>query len=174
MLAHAHRVLLKVYRWFPRGTRRRLVRVIAPSFTVGAVCVIERPDGARLLVRQAYRNGWGLPGGLIKRGEEAFDCVRREVFEEVGLRVEVEGEPAVVVDPGPQRVDVVYKALPLTFEEAAEARPCSPEIDEVGWFPVEEPPVIQHETESALAALARVELEMSSVMAEDPSGASAR
>lgn len=163
VLAHAHRVLLKVYRWFPRGVRRRLVRALAPSFTVGAICQIERADGARLLVRQAYRNGWGLPGGLIKRGEEAADCVRREVFEEVGLRVEVTSAPAVVVDPAPQRVDVVYRARPLSLEEAEAARPSSPEIDEVGWFPADQLPVLQHETVSALVALARLDGEATSL-----------
>lgn len=134
--------------------------MFSASFTVGAVCVIDREDGARLLVRQAYRNGWGLPGGLIKRGEEAVNCVRREVFEEVGLRVKVDGEPAVVVDPGPQRVDVVYKSRLLSFEEADAARPCSPEIDEVGWFAVGELPELQHETVSALVALTRLDSEV--------------
>lgn len=146
-----------MYRWFPRGVRRRLVRMFAPSFTVGAICLVERVDGERLLVRQAYRTGWGLPGGLIKRGEEARDCVRREVLEEVGLEVTVDRGPTVVVDPAPQRVDVVYKARPLTLEEARSARPCSPEIDEVRWFPPSALPVLQHETRSALAALARLE-----------------
>ena len=46
-----------------------MVRRITPSFTVGAACIIERDDGAVLLVRQVYRRGWGMPGGLARRKE---------------------------------------------------------------------------------------------------------
>lgn len=156
MLARAHKALLKLYKRFPRGVRRRVVRVIAPSYTVGAICVIERADGGVLLVRQAYRRGWGLPGGLTKRGEDIADCARREVLEEVGLDVELVGEPAVVVDPKPRRIDVVYRALPLDYVASAEVVPTSPEIDEVRWFLREELPQLQHETVGALVALARL------------------
>ncbi|HEX5946544.1 MAG TPA: hypothetical protein VFY82_09715, partial [Acidimicrobiales bacterium] len=61
MIAATQRALLRVWRRIPRLMRRWIVRVIAPSFTVGAACVIERDDGAILLVRLVYRNGWGLP-----------------------------------------------------------------------------------------------------------------
>lgn len=157
MLNRAQRVLLKLYRMMPRKVRRQIVRTAAPSFTVGAICVIHRDDGAQLLVRQAYRDGWGLPGGLIKRGETTADCARREVYEEVSLRIDVVGEPSVVVDPAAQRVDIVYRAKVLSPEEAAAAVPSSPEIDELGWFPPDELPKLQHETISALAARARSE-----------------
>lgn len=156
MLARAHKALLKVYKRFPRGVRRRVVRFIAPSFTVGAVCVIERADGRMLLVRQAYRRGWGLPGGLTKRGEDIAECARREVLEEVGLTAELVGEPAVVVDAKPRRIDVVYRARVAVDAGAADVVSTSPEIDEVGWFSREELPDLQHETVGALVALARL------------------
>ena len=82
------------------------------SFTVGGLCVVERADGRVLLVRHGYRPRWGLPGGFLKRGEIPTDGARREVFEEVGLRVELLGEPAVVVSPEWRRVDVVFRARP--------------------------------------------------------------
>src|SRR5690606_9648623 len=91
---------------------RRIVRAVSPSFTVGAMCFIERPDGALLLVRHSYRDRWGVPGGLLQRGEDVEEGARREVREEVGLEVELLGEPAVVVDAAPQRVDVVFRARP--------------------------------------------------------------
>ena len=67
--ARTYRLALRVFRLFPRSVRRITVRTVSPSYTVGAICVIERPDGAILLVRQAYRKKWGIPGGLLKRGE---------------------------------------------------------------------------------------------------------
>src|SRR4051794_34493353 len=150
-----HRLLLRMFRQAPPWLRRRFVRLIAPSFTVGAICHIERADGSVLLVRQAYRNSWGIPGGLLQRGEAPADAARREVFEEVGLRIELIGEPAVVVDADPQRIDVVFRARPLIEADADQARPSSPEIAEVRWFRADALPELQTETGQALVALAR-------------------
>ncbi|MCU1453365.1 MAG: putative MutT/NUDIX-family protein [Acidimicrobiales bacterium] len=155
MLARLHLSLLHVYRRLPTKGRRLVVRTISPSFTVGAMCFIERDDAAILLVRHVYRRRWGVPGGLLKRGEDAADAARREVFEEVGLRVDLVGEPAVVVDPPPQRVDVVFRARLAADVDPSRARPGSPEILEARWFPREELPELQHETATALVALAR-------------------
>lgn len=154
-MAPAHRALLKLFRMLPRSWRRQVVRVLAPSYTVGAICVIEREDGAVLLVRQVYRRGWGLPGGLMQRREGIEHCARREVEEEVGLQVELLGEPGVVVDPDPRRIDIVYRARPEPGTDADRAAPTSPEIAEARWFAPEELPDLQHETVSALIALAR-------------------
>jgi len=128
--------------------------VASPSFTVGAACVIERDDGSILLVRLVYRNGWGLPGGLIKRNEDVATCARREVAEEIGIEVELVSEPAVVVDSPPQRIDVVYRARPAPGVDAADAHAKSVEIREVRWFPAEDLPPLQGEAVTALMALA--------------------
>ena len=150
-----HLFALRVFRLLPVRARRRIVRTLAPSFTVGSICVIERADGAVLLVHQSYRNSWGIPGGLLNRGEAPDDAARREVLEEVGLRIELIGEPAVVVAPTPHRVDVVYRARLAEGEDPDAARPCSPEIREVGWFATDAFPDLQAETSAALVALAR-------------------
>ena len=155
MFARAHRALLKIYQRLPRQLRRWVVRLITPSFTVGAACIIERGDGAVLLVRQVYRRGWGMPGGLARRREPVADTARREVLEEVGLPVELLGEPAVVVDPVPRRVDVIFRARPADGADPATATPTSPEIAEVRWFLPDELPDLQHETVAAISALRR-------------------
>ena len=147
------RLALGVYRRLPRLGRRWVVRTIAPSYTVGAMAIVERDDGAVLLVRHSYRRKWGVPGGLLQRGELPDVALRREVREEVGIDVDVLGEPAVVVDPDPQRVDLVFRAR--VKGDGAEARPVSAEILEVRWFPSEELPELQFETSGALMALAR-------------------
>ena len=155
MKARLHRGALQVYRRLPVWARRRVVRTIAPGYTVGAMCFIERDDGAMLLVRLSYRQRWGVPGGLLKRGELPADAARREVREEVGLEIELMGEPAVVVDAEAQRVDLVYRARPASDEDATAAVPMSPEIVEARWFPTGSLPELQHETSGALVALAR-------------------
>lgn len=153
--ARAHRALLRIFMTFPRRARRVIVRVVSPSYTIGSICVVERPDGKILLVRQVYRRAWGIPGGLSKRGEDPAVTARREVFEEVGMAIELLGPPAVVVDPDPQRVDLVYRARPASLSEVGRVRPSSPEIVEVGWFAPDALPRLQFETAQAMVALAR-------------------
>lgn len=155
MKAGLHRGALRVYRRLPVWARRRVVRTIAPGYTVGAMCFIERDDGAMLLVRLSYRQRWGVPGGLLKRGEQPAEAARREVREEVGLAIDLVGEPAVVVDAEAQRVDLVYRARLAVGEDATTARPLSPEIVDAHWFPIASLPELQHETSGALVALAR-------------------
>ena len=150
-----HIRLLLAYQRLPRWARQRVVRTIAPSFTVGAMCFIERADGSLLLVRHVYRNRWGVPGGLLERGEDAAVGARREVFEETGLSIDLIGEPAVVVDAEPQRIDIVYAARPAAGVDPDAVHAGSPEILEARWFPRDALPELQHETAEGLVALTR-------------------
>lgn len=155
MIDRVHRCLLRLFRRLPVSARQRVVRALAPGFVVGAMSFLERSDGRVLLVRLSYRQRWGVPGGLLKRGEGAGAAARREALEEVGLRIELVGEPAVVVDPAARRVDVVFRARPASGENPDRARACSPEISAVGWFLPDRLPELQHEAAGALGALAR-------------------
>ena len=46
----------------------------------GPILLVER-------ARNPLKGFWSLPGGLVETGERLEDAVRREVFEETGLRV---------------------------------------------------------------------------------------
>lgn len=155
MLDRVQALALKVVGRLPRRVRTFLVHRAVPSYSVGAMCVVIRDDGARLLVRHSYRQGWGVPGGLLKRGEEAVDAALRETREEVGLDIVVVGEPAVVVDPGPRRVDVIYLAHPAPGSDPHDVTPSSPEVIEARWFGRDEPlPPLQTESKKALETVA--------------------
>lgn len=71
----AHR-LLRVW-WF----------VVRPRVE-GTKCVLT--DGERvLLVRHTYgHTEWDLPGGTVRRGEEPRDAARREMEEELGVKLD--------------------------------------------------------------------------------------
>jgi 8-oxo-dGTP diphosphatase len=156
MVSRLHRTALRLFRRLPLVVRRLTVRAVAPKYSVGAICVIERSDGRLLLVRQTYRSRWGLPGGLLKRREDPADAARREVAEETGLAIELVGEPAVVVEPDVQRIDVVYRARPLAGVDPDALRLGTVEITAASWFAPDRLPELQPETASALIALARV------------------
>lgn len=123
----AYTIALTVFRWLPAPVRRLLVRAGTPSFTVGAVCMIDH-NGTYLVLRQPHRPGWSLPGGLCDRGESAEQAVTREVREETGLRIEVGLPVSVKVNGRVRRVDVVYRIRVgdrpdvVTGGEATEAR----------------------------------------------------
>lgn len=59
-----------------------------PKHIVAASALIRNEKGEIALVR-TERRGWELPGGQIELGESLTDGLRREVFEECGLEVEL-------------------------------------------------------------------------------------
>lgn len=154
MRRRLHLIALRLYRMLPRLGRRWLVRAIAPKYTAGTMCFVERDDGALLLLRQVYRDRWGVPGGLLTRREVPADGALREALEEIGVEIELLGEPAVVVEPSMQRIDIIYRAK-ITDPNAV-PKATSPEIAEVRWFPRDRLPELQHETTGALVAMARM------------------
>jgi len=86
----------RVSRWLKRfpmfGWGARLVvKLVTPRQYVGAVGVVFNEAGQVLLVEHVFRpNGnWGLPGGWIKRGEDPAQAVKRELQEELKLKIEV-------------------------------------------------------------------------------------
>lgn len=150
---HLRRRALEVFGRTPPRFRRLVVRAVAPKYTVGATCWLLRDDGRVLLVRQSYRDRWGLPGGLLARGEDPEVAVVREVAEETGLDVELTSGPAVVVEPGHQRIDLVFRARPRPGVDPDQVRPCRIEIVACAWFALGELPDLQIEAAAGRAAL---------------------
>jgi ADP-ribose pyrophosphatase YjhB (NUDIX family) len=77
---------------------KKKVRRIAAAKEVSVMAWIQDSFDRVLLVRQATGlKLWTLPGGKVKRGESLLDALKREVFEESGLRVE-NGSLIMVLD----------------------------------------------------------------------------
>lgn len=110
------------------------MRATSRSYTLGSVCRVEH-DGQVLLVETEYRRGWGYPGGLVDRNELPDAGARREVREEVGLEVELVGEPIVIIDAAGRLVDFLYRAALAPGVTMHDARAASVEITRVEWVP---------------------------------------
>ncbi len=144
---------MAAFRYLPAPLRRAAVHAGAPSYTVGAVAVMRRPDGCLLLVDQRHSDGWALPGGLLRRGESAAAAVAREVREEVGVTLDPATLPvphAVVTAPV-RRVDVVF-----TVDVAADLdahREDEAEVKRLGWHSLDALPALSRPTEDILRAV---------------------
>ena len=132
------------YRLPPR-LRRRLVRVAVPKYIVGGVTLVydsEAPGPGRLLlVRQPPGRSWGLPAGLLKKGEPPAVGAARELVEETGVAV----DPADLRPAAPNAVvhakgwvDVVFTASVPASTTALVAD--GAEVIEVAWHPLHELP----------------------------------
>ena len=155
VLGRVERLGFRLWRRTPLVFRLFLIRRMTPSYHVGAMCVIERPDGALLLIRNSYRRGWGFPGGFLKRGESPGDAARRETCEEIGVEVDIDTNPKVVVDPRLRRVDVIFTGRLPSGAPITTPRPRSAEILEAQWFPATQLPDLQPEAVTALIQLGR-------------------
>ena len=95
----------------------------------GRYLLATRPPGSR----QAGR--WEFPGGKVADGESLDDCIRRELCEELGLRVGVV-RPLDVVDIGDAEPPLRLHFLSCEIDPAAE--PVPHEGQRVGWFSLTE------------------------------------
>ena len=125
-----HRTSLAVWKHFPPRLAGFLRNLLTTHWAVGTVAVIldetANPPEV-LLVQHSFRTkgAWGLPGGSLESGlrnplepskEEARDDIiesslRREVFEELGIEIDIvrlmkiDAVPYVPEEPGPYRLD---------------------------------------------------------------------
>jgi 8-oxo-dGTP pyrophosphatase MutT (NUDIX family) len=102
-------------------------------------------DDCILLLQCAFRDGitaWILPGGGREEGEDELACVAREVREETGLTVQVEG---LLSDVPTQPPDGTYSRLrtyhcTVLSGEAAPGGGEGPnaELTDVWWLPLDQ------------------------------------
>jgi 8-oxo-dGTP diphosphatase len=112
MTSSVNRLLLRIWRDvpFPNWMRHLFLRIINPSFMVGAMALIEDDHRRILVLEHTYRRvvPWGLPGGWLKHAETPEVGLAREVFEETGLRVSVDVLLAANFW-GDEQLDLLYR-----------------------------------------------------------------
>jgi 8-oxo-dGTP diphosphatase len=74
---------------------------------------IEDATQRVLLVRQAVGlKLWTLPGGKVKRGESLVKALRRELYEETGLRVQIGSLLGVLDRRDKDAITLLFAAIP--------------------------------------------------------------
>jgi 8-oxo-dGTP pyrophosphatase MutT (NUDIX family) len=110
----------------------------APLWLPGVGAVVYNAAGEVLLGRRADNGRWAIITGMVDPGEEPAQAMRREVYEETGVDVEVEVLLNVgVVGPITFPNGDVCTFLNLDFRcryLGGEARVNDDESLEVGWF----------------------------------------
>jgi len=95
----------------------------SPRLAVDAVVVTK--SGVVLVKRKnpPFRGRWALPGGFVRYGESVEKAILREVEEETGLKVKIEGIVGVYSDPGRDPrghvVSICFRARPTGGRLAA-------------------------------------------------------
>ncbi|MGO1077670.1 NUDIX domain-containing protein [Inquilinus sp. CA228] len=110
--------------------------IAAPRLGVGAFI---RDESGRLLLVQRRREPeaghWGLPGGKVDFGETVEAAVRREIEEELGVVLRLDGLLCLVDqidrDAGTHWVAPVYRAA-ITKGDPANREPAA--LAAIGWF----------------------------------------
>ncbi|MEV5974102.1 NUDIX domain-containing protein [Streptomyces sp. NPDC051921] len=117
-------------------------------FLPGVSAVVFDSRGRVLLGRRADTGMWAIVGGIVEPGEQPAACAVREVYEETGVRCEVERVVLVqtlrkpVVYPNGdqcQFMDVSFRCRAV----GGEARVNDEESTEVGWFELDALPAMR-------------------------------
>lgn len=104
-----------------------------PKHSVSVAGIVVDDAGRILVIRRDDNGRWEAPGGVLELDESFEDGVRREVFEETGLRVGVERLTGVYKNLTHGIVAMVFRCHLLggRAHRTAEAR-------EVRWMTAEE------------------------------------
>jgi 8-oxo-dGTP pyrophosphatase MutT (NUDIX family) len=147
-------VLYAAFYRLPHSTRRHLVKLAVPRYIVGAVTLVRDTEdpGRMLLLRQPPGKGWGLPAGLLQRGEEPVVGAVRELAEETGIVL----APHELREAVPNAVVHTKGWVDMVFEVAVPASTTELVVDgaevyEAAWHRLDELPRLTKPTARLLA-----------------------
>ena len=130
----SYRLFSRVWLALPWRLRRLFIRVSHGSFTASAAAVVINSEDKVLALRHLLRPlPWGLPGGFIDGGEQPAEAIRRELREEVGVALK---------DVRLLQLRTIGRHIEILYSARSDDEPqiISSEIDEAGWYRLDELP----------------------------------
>lgn len=100
-----------------------------------ALVLVRRGDEFLLVEEREHGGGWYLPAGRVEPGETLHEAALREVLEEAGLNVVLDGVYRIehtVIESGGARVRVLFSAHPADDREP-KSQPDEHTL-RAGWF----------------------------------------
>ena len=91
-------------------------------FRISLKCLIKNDLGEVLVVKEAGRDFWDLPGGGLEHGDGIKASIARELKEEVGYQGEFTysivalDEPAKLLSRDVWQMRIIINVIPSTFE----------------------------------------------------------
>lgn len=104
-----------------------------PKHSVSVAGVVVGDDGRILVVRRRDNQHWEPPGGVLELAETFDQGVRREVFEETGIKVQVECLTGVYKNMPRGIVALVFRCSPVGGHLTT-----TDETTSVRWFSIEQ------------------------------------
>ncbi|WP_243864907.1 NUDIX hydrolase [Paenibacillus castaneae] len=104
------------------GLKNWIVYRAQHKFLVAVLGIFTNEAGQILLLNHVYRKEpWGIPGGWMEL-EKPEDGLKREVLEETGLEIQIDGIAKALYNRNPNRVDLIFtgKVIGGTFKPCSE------------------------------------------------------
>ncbi len=120
-----------IWRRIPGRLKYWAVRFTQPRFTVTAAAIVSDDAGRVLLLHHRFRpgSGWGIPGGFVQLGEQPEAALRRELREEVALKIKDLELFSTRAFKRAKQIEIVFRCRAL-----GETEQLSFEIKRAAWF----------------------------------------
>ncbi len=120
-----------IWRRIPGRLKYRAVRFTQSRFTVTAAAIVSDDAGRVLLLHHRFRpgSGWGIPGGFVQLGEQPEAALRRELREEVALKIKDLELFSTRAFKRAKQIEIVFRCRAL-----GETEQLSFEIKRAAWF----------------------------------------
>lgn len=139
------KIVGKIWRIIPQFVRIKIIRVSQNKFTASVGAVVLNEKGEVLLLDHVLRpaSGWGIPGGFMEPMEQPQEAVKREILEETGL--EIENIEMIWIRTLNRHLEIIFRA-----QSSGEARVKSREINQLGWFEIDQMPAEMSKTQKEI------------------------
>jgi len=116
-----------------------LPKILKPVI-VGVPVIIINSKGEVLLGKRGkflplFGGIWGLPGGISEQGEKLIDTAKREVYEELGVKIKITKQSKNTYEVFPTKENPIHTIGIVFYGKIILGKPKpKSETQQIGWF----------------------------------------